>query len=237
MQDPRIILTLLLLVGAIAFNLAGLFELQAVGGGEGLAGKGGMAGAFWTGALVAFVATPCTGPFMGAAMGAALVLPLAAALAVFAGLGLGLALPFLLLAYIPALRTRLPRPGPWMGRFQKILSIPMFLTALGLAWLLGQQRGVTGMTIGLAAMLALVLLLWWLGSRQRAGRGGGWIVALAALAVLGGAAALLPSRAPAAAAQEGGAAVRRSAAGQPARGEQAGIPLFHRRLVPDLQGQ
>ena len=205
LQDPRIILTLLLLVGAIAFNLSGLFELQAVGGGEGLAGKGGMAGAFWTGALVAFVATPCTGPFMGAAMGAALVLPLAAALAVFAGLGLGLALPFLLLAYIPALRTRLPRPGPWMGRFQKILSIPMFLTALGLAWLLGQQRGVTGMTIGLAAMLALVLLLWWLGNRQRAGRGGGWIVALAALAVLGGAAALLPSRAPAAAAQEGAA--------------------------------
>ncbi|RJG52247.1 thiol:disulfide interchange protein [Sphingobium terrigena] len=205
LQDPRIILTLLLLVSAIAFNLAGLFELRAVGGGEGLAGKGGMAGAFWTGALVAFVATPCTGPFMGAAMGAAMVLPLAAALAVFAGLGLGLALPFLLLAYIPALRTRLPRPGPWMGRFQKILAIPMFLTALGLAWLLGQQRGVVGMTIGLAAMLAFVLLLWWLGSRQRAGRGGGWIVALAGLAVLGGAVALLPSRAPAAAAQEGAA--------------------------------
>ncbi|MBV2148517.1 thioredoxin family protein [Sphingobium sp. AS12] len=205
LQDPRIILSLLLLVSAIAFNLAGLFELRAVGGGEGLAGKGGMAGAFWTGALVAFVATPCTGPFMGAAMGAAMVLPLAAALAVFAGLGLGLALPFLLLAYIPALRTRLPRPGPWMGRFQKILAIPMFLTALGLAWLLGQQRGVVGMTIGLAAMLAFVLLLWWLGSRQRAGRGGGWIVALAGLAVLGGAVALLPSRAPAAAAQEGAA--------------------------------
>lgn len=205
LQDPRIILTLLLLVSAIAFNLAGLFELRAVGGGEGLAGKGGMAGAFWTGALVAFVATPCTGPFMGAAMGAAMVLPLAAALAVFAGLGLGLALPFLLLAYIPALRTRLPRPGPWMGRFQKILAIPMFLTALGLAWLLGQQRGVVGMTIGLAAMLAFVLLLWWLGSRQRAGRGGGWIVALAGLAVLGGAVALLPSRAPAAVVQEGAA--------------------------------
>jgi len=205
LQDPRIILTLLLLVSAIAFNLAGLFELRAVGGGEGLAGKGGMAGAFWTGALVAFVATPCTGPFMGAAMGAAMVLPLAAALAVFAGLGLGLALPFLLLAYLPALRTRLPRPGPWMGRFQKILAIPMFLTALGLAWLLGQQRGVMGMTIGLAAVLAFVLLLWWLGSRQRAGRGGGWIVALAGLAVLGGAAAALPSRAPAAVSQEGAA--------------------------------
>jgi DsbC/DsbD-like thiol-disulfide interchange protein/cytochrome c biogenesis protein CcdA len=200
LQDPRIILALLLLVTGIAFNLAGLFELRAYGGGEGLAGKSGVAGSFWTGALVAFVATPCTGPFMAAAMGAALLLPLAAALAVFAGLGLGLALPFLLLAYIPALRRRLPKPGGWMGRFQKILALPMFLTALGLAWLLGQQRGVPGMTIGLGAALLLALLLWWLGGRQRIGKGGGVIVAIAALAVLAGAAYALPTSAPAASA-------------------------------------
>ncbi len=197
LQDPRIILALLLLVTGIAFNLAGLFDLSAYGGGEGLAGKGGVAGSFWTGALVAFVATPCTGPFMAAAMGAALLLPLAAALAIFAGLGLGLALPFLLLAYIPALRKRLPKPGGWMGRFQKILAIPMFLTALGLAWLLGQQRGVSGMTIGLGAALLLALLLWWLGGRQRLGKGGGWIATVAGLALLAGAAYALPTRAPA----------------------------------------
>ena len=196
LQDPRIILTLLLLVSAIAFNLAGLFELRPFGGGDGLAGKGGTMGAFWTGALVAFVATPCTGPFMAAAMGAALLLPLAAALAIFAGLGLGLALPFLLLAYIPALRSRLPRPGAWMGRFQKLLSVPMFLTALGLAWLLGQQRGVSGMTIGLGAALLLALLLWWLGARQHGGKGGGLIAGIGALALLAGAAIALPSAAP-----------------------------------------
>ncbi|WP_088184723.1 protein-disulfide reductase DsbD family protein [Sphingobium sp. Z007] len=198
LQDPRIILALLLLVTGIAFNLAGLFDLSAYGGGEGLAGKGGVAGSFWTGALVAFVATPCTGPFMAAAMGAALLLPLAAALAVFAGLGLGLALPFLLLAYVPALRKGLPKPGGWMGRFQKILAIPMFLTALGLAWLLGQQRGVSGMTIGLAAALSLALILWWLGGRQRLGKGGGWIAAIAGLALLAGAAYALPTSAAAA---------------------------------------
>ena len=198
LQDPRIILALLLLVTAIAFNLAGLFDLAAFGGGEELVGKGGLAGAFWTGALVAFVATPCTGPFMAAAMGAALLLPLPAALAVFAGLGLGLALPFLLLAYAPAIRNRLPKPGAWMGRFQKILALPMFLTALGLAWLLGQQRGVSGMTIGIGAALLLALLLWWLGGRQRAGKGGGLIAGLAALAVLAGAVLALPASAPAA---------------------------------------
>ena len=204
LQDPRIILALLLLVTAIAFNLAGLFDLNAVGGGDKLAGKGGLAGAFWTGALVAFVATPCTGPFMAAAMGAALLLPLAAALAVFAGLGLGLALPFLLLAFVPALRRRLPKPGAWMTRLQRILALPMFLTALGLAWLLGQQRGVSGMTIGLGAALGVALLLWWLGGRQRSGRSGGLIVGFAAIALAVGAAMLLPARAPAAAAAESG---------------------------------
>ncbi|SCW39171.1 Thiol:disulfide interchange protein [Sphingobium faniae] len=207
LQDPRIILLLFLLVTAIAFNLAGLFELRGFGGGERLAAKGGMTGSFWTGALVAFVATPCTGPFMGAALGAALVLPLGAALAIFAGLGLGLALPFVLLAWLPALRSRLPRPGPWMERLQRIFSIPMFLTSLGLAWLLGQQRGVPAMTIGLGAALLLALLLWWLGGRQHRGKSGGLIVLIGALALLGGGIALLPAKAPAAAAAQASGAV------------------------------
>lgn len=202
LQDPRIILLLLLLVTAIAFNLAGLFELSAVDAGGRLAGKGGKAGAFWTGALVAFVATPCTGPFMGAAMGAALVLPLPAALAIFAGLGFGIALPFLLLAYVPALRARLPRPGPWMMRLQRIFAVPMFVTALGLAWLLGQQRGVAGMTVGLGVALLLALLLWWLGARQHRGKAGGLAAVVAALGLLAGGIALLPTKAPAASSAE-----------------------------------
>ena len=161
LQDPRVILILLLLVTAIALNLAGLFELPT------LASGGEARGAFLTGALAAFVATPCTGPFLGFALGAALVLPSWAALAVFAGLGLGLALPFLLLGFVPALRRRLPRPGAWMARFQRLLSVPMFLTALGLAWILGRQSGVDGMTVGLGAAMLLGLALWWLGRGHR----------------------------------------------------------------------
>ncbi|HST35173.1 MAG TPA: thioredoxin family protein, partial [Allosphingosinicella sp.] len=179
LQDPRVILFLLLLVTAISLNLAGLFSLPMLAGGEGLARKGGAAGAFFTGGLAAFIATPCTGPFMGAALGAALVLPAAGALAVFAGLGLGLALPFLLLGFVPALRRRLPKPGKWMATFQRILSVPMFLTALGLAWILGRQTGVDGMALGLAGALALGLALWWLG---KGGRRLAWLLILAAVA-------------------------------------------------------
>jgi thiol:disulfide interchange protein len=181
LQDPRVILFLLLLVTAIALNLSGLFELPSLGGR--VAQAQGAQGAFWTGALAAFIATPCTGPFMGAALGAALVLPTAAALAVFAGLGLGLALPFLLLGFVPALRRRMPRPGPWMERFRRLMSIPMYLTALALAWVLGRQAGVDGMALGLAAALVVGLALWWLGQRQS--RGGAWLpLAPAALAAL-----------------------------------------------------
>lgn len=180
LQDPRVILVLLLLVTAIALNLAGLFELPSLAIGNRLAATGGTAGAFWTGALAAFIATPCTGPFMGAALGLALVLPVAAALAIFAGLGLGLALPFLLLGFLPGLRRKLPKPGAWMGTFRRVLSVPMFLTALGLAWILGRQAGVDGMTLGLLAALIVGLALWWTGRR------GGWLpLAPAALAAVG----------------------------------------------------
>jgi len=172
LQDPRIILSLLLLITAIALNLAGLFELPALTAGGRLAEQSGPGGAFWTGALAAFVATPCTGPFMGAALGAALVLPTPVALAIFAGLGFGLALPFLLLGFVPALQRLLPKPGAWMERFRRLMSVPMFLTALALAWVLGRQAGVDGMALGLAAAMVLGLALWWIGSRQwRGGQG------------------------------------------------------------------
>ncbi len=179
LQDPRVIGVLLLLVLGIALNLAGLFELPT----PQFAGRGGAGGAFMTGALAAFVATPCTGPFMGAALGAALVLPAAAAMLVFAGLGLGIALPFLALGFVPALRRRLPRPGAWMERLRRILSVPMFLTALALAWVLGRQAGVDGMTIGLAALLLAAIGLWWTGRRQITGRERGWWPAIAAIAL------------------------------------------------------
>jgi len=162
LQEPRVVLLLLLLTTAVALNLAGLFRLPGLSLDR---ADGGRTSAFATGALAAFVATPCTGPFMAAALGATLVLPAAGALAVFGGLGLGLALPFLLLGFVPALRRRIPRPGPWMVKLQRLLSIPMFLTALGCAWVLGRQTGVDGMALGLAAALALGLLLWWIGAR------------------------------------------------------------------------
>ncbi|MEY4951612.1 MAG: hypothetical protein RL299_36, partial [Pseudomonadota bacterium] len=153
----------------ITANLAGLFEFSV----PGFASKGSPQGAFATGLLAAFVATPCTGPFMAAAMGAALLLPVGQALALFAMLGLGLALPFLALAFMPALRRRLPKPGAWMNRFKLAMAVPMGLTALALVWL-ASRLGGNGFALA-AGLLVLILLavLVVLGRRQRNGLAGG----------------------------------------------------------------
>ena len=186
LQDPRVILFLLLLAAALTLNLAGGFALEGFGGGAALAGQGGVSGAFWTGALAAFVATPCTGPFMAAALGAALVLPAAAALAIFAGLGLGLALPFVLLGFVPALRRRMPRPGAWMETFQRWLALPMALTAAALVWLLWRQTGATGVMLGVGGTLLIGIGLWLIGRRRQVSL----VLLLGLLAI--GAAALSP---------------------------------------------
>ncbi|WP_223111511.1 protein-disulfide reductase DsbD family protein [Billgrantia pellis] len=174
LQEPRVIVGLTLLMTAIAFNLAGLFELGGFNGGAQLAEKGGATGAFWTGVLAAFVATPCSGPFMATALGAAIWLPPLAALTIFAGLGLGIALPFLVLGYFPALSRKLPRPGPWMQSVRHALAIPMFVTALALLWVLGQQLSSDGVVATLAVVMLLAAGLWLTGLRQRSGKRGSW---------------------------------------------------------------
>jgi cytochrome c biogenesis protein CcdA len=188
LQDPRTILLLLLLAVAITLNLLRAFELPALGG------SAQPAGSFGTGALAAFVATPCAGPFLGAALGTALLLPLAGAVLVFASLGLGLAFPFLLLAFVPPMRKGLPRPGAWMARLQRFLAIPMAASAVAALWLLYRLGGQPALIAGAAWMALLLALLVAFGFAQRSGRSVGIAVAALALAVTVLAIATVPRR-------------------------------------------
>jgi DsbC/DsbD-like thiol-disulfide interchange protein/cytochrome c biogenesis protein CcdA/thiol-disulfide isomerase/thioredoxin len=188
LQDPRTILVLLLLTMAITLNLLRVFEVPAI------VTEGLPSGSFGTGALAAFVATPCAGPFLGAALGAALLLPPAGSVAVFAALGLGLALPFVLVAFVPVLRRGLPRPGPWMERLQRILAIPMGLTALACLWLLWRLGGGIALQIGVVTALVAGLMLVGAGLLQRKGKLSGYPATLAAVAVTGVSLWMMPDR-------------------------------------------
>ncbi|MYL97544.1 thiol:disulfide interchange protein [Novosphingobium sp. FGD1] len=179
LQEAWVVVLLFALALSITANLLGIFEFAV----PGFASEGSPQGAFATGLLAAFVATPCTGPFMASAMGAALLLPVAPALALFAALGLGIALPFLAVAFVPALRARLPRPGKWMVTFRRIMAVPMALTAAALCWLVWRLGGASSLAYVVALGALLLALLALLGREQRRGKRA-IMPAFAALAVL-----------------------------------------------------
>jgi len=167
LQSPVIIFALLILMILITLNLMGLFELTAISFGQKLTQGTGTIGSFWTGVLAAFIATPCTGPFMALALGAALILPTVQALLLFFGLGFGLALPYLLIAYIPFIRRKLPKPGSWMEIFRKVMSIPMAVTAIALLWLLSRVGGHTAFTIAMVSTALTIIILVYIRKYQK----------------------------------------------------------------------
>lgn len=121
-------------------------------------------GSFLTGILATVVATPCTAPFMGAALGASLAMPAFYTLLVFAGLGLGMALPFLLLAYFPQGLRFLPKPGAWMEKLKQFLAFPLFATVIWLLWVISNQTSAEAL-IFLAALFVLIgFWIWFAGN-------------------------------------------------------------------------
>ena len=188
LQQPLFVAVLVYVMFAIGLSLSGVFNLGAglAGVGSGLASRSGAAGDFFTGVLAVVVASPCTVPFMGSALAYAFTASPWAALLIFLALGLGLALPFLVIGYVPALARRLPRPGAWMETLKQFLAFPMYLTAAWLAWVLGNQRGIDAVGYVLVGAIVLALGLW----LREHGRSRGLAVrALAALVLL---AALVP---------------------------------------------
>lgn len=163
LQHPWFIAALVYLMFTVGLSLSGVFTLGgSLGGvGQSLASRSGPVGDFFTGVLACVVASPCVAPFMGAPLAYAFTAPALPAMLVFLMLGLGLALPFLLIGFVPSLAKRLPRPGAWMETLKQVLAFPMYGTALWLLWVLGKQRGVDAMALVLAGLVVLGLALWW----------------------------------------------------------------------------
>ncbi|HJS35907.1 MAG TPA: protein-disulfide reductase DsbD, partial [Pseudoxanthomonas sp.] len=163
LQQPWVVGLLAYVMFAVGLSLSGVFAIghRLAGTGHGLASRRGPVGDFFTGVLAVVVASPCTAPFMGVALAYAFTAPTPLALLVFAVLGLGLALPFLLIGFVPALASRLPRPGAWMDTLKQMLAFPMYLTAVWLLWVLGKQRGIDAVGLALVGLVVLALGLWW----------------------------------------------------------------------------
>jgi thiol:disulfide interchange protein/DsbC/DsbD-like thiol-disulfide interchange protein len=164
-QSPVFLALMADLLFFLGLSLAGQFEigLTLTSTGGSLAAKQGYAGSFFTGVLAVIVATPCTAPFMGAAIGYALAQPAAVSFAVFTALALGLAAPYLALTLQPAWTGLLPRPGAWMEVVQRVVAVPLFATVIWLAWVLAQAYGTNILPALMASFLLLAIAGWFLG--------------------------------------------------------------------------
>jgi thiol:disulfide interchange protein DsbD len=165
LQSPVVVTLLSGLFFVLALNLSGVFEwgLFAQTLTSNLSARGRYADAFVSGVLATIVATPCTAPFMGAAVGYTLTQETSVSLAVFGTLGAGMALPVLLLALNPGLLKRLPRPGAWMETFKQVLAFPLYATVAWLVWVLGAQSGNDAVLALLAGLVLLAMGAWMYG--------------------------------------------------------------------------
>lgn len=186
LQSPPVVALSAYVLLLVGLNLAGVFQVGfgLSGAGDGLAAKGGGAGAFFTGALAVVVAAPCIGPLLSAPMGAALILPPLTGVLIFAVLGLGLAAPYLILSMAPGLSRFLPKPGPWMTTFKQALAFPVFAAAAYFVWVLSQQVAGPGLGAVLGGAVFLGFAAWGYERSKGSGRGALVLRILAALATL-----------------------------------------------------
>lgn len=176
LQSPYLITALAYLFFVMGLSLSGMLNIGTswMGAGQSLTERSGMSGSFFTGVLAAVVASPCTAPFMGVALGYALTQPGFVSLIVFAALGFGMALPMLVLCYMPALVDKLPRPGTWMETLKEILAFPLYLTSVWLLWVLGRQAGVNTLVAVCVGAVLIVFGIWLL-NRPASSTFGKWL--------------------------------------------------------------
>lgn len=165
LQSPIFVASLAVIFAAISVNLLGWFEFSCVrvsGGSY----SNSLLNCFATGVLAVVAASPCTAPFMGAALGYALTASIRESIFIFLALGLGMSLPWLVLSLFPVLTAWMPKPGAWMNVFRKLMAIPMLLTMIWLLWVLSQQVSFTALVLYIAAVISLCVCLFLYGKLQ-----------------------------------------------------------------------
>jgi thiol:disulfide interchange protein/DsbC/DsbD-like thiol-disulfide interchange protein len=170
-QSPAFVLAMAALFFALGLSLSGVFLIgtSVTNLGSAATTQGGLRGSFFTGVLASIAATPCTAPFMGAAIGYALTQPAIVAIAVLLTLGLGFALPIVGLSFSATLARLLPKPGRWMETMKQVLAFPLYASAGWMAWVLSVQSGSAGVLAAVVVLLAVGFVAWLLGEPSRVG--------------------------------------------------------------------
>jgi thiol:disulfide interchange protein/DsbC/DsbD-like thiol-disulfide interchange protein len=122
------------------------------------------AGSFFQGVFATVLATPCTAPFLGAALGFAFAQSPIVILAMFLAIAAGMSAPYLALSAQPAWLRFLPKPGPWMIHVKQFMGFLLLATLIFLLYVLGAQRGLGGIIWASCFLLIVAVVCWMVGA-------------------------------------------------------------------------
>ena len=154
LQSPNFVIALIWLFFTLGLNLLGAFEFTIS------TTQSKKQSSFFMGVLASIVSTPCTAPFMGAALGYGLTQSSLISILIFTCLGLGLGLPYIVLSWSPTLIKWLPKPGNWMNTLKQAFAFPMFATVIWLLWVLSDQIDPSHIVLILVGCLMIAVIVW-----------------------------------------------------------------------------
>jgi thiol:disulfide interchange protein len=130
-QFPLFGVSLTTILFVLGLNSFGVFEITV---GMSVEGGSGYKGSFINGLVAAVMAIPCSAPMLGLALPVAVnpATPWFHTLGLFLAIGFGLALPFLIISFVPAVSRVLPKPGAWMNTLKKVLGFALFAATVWL---------------------------------------------------------------------------------------------------------
>ena len=119
-------------VFALSLSMFGVFTISMPSfiGRASVGGKSPWGDAFFKGVLATFLATPCSGPFLGATLAWALLQPPGIIFVIFISVGTGMSLPYLALSLRPGLLRFMPKPGEWMITLERVMGFLLLCTAV-----------------------------------------------------------------------------------------------------------
>jgi thiol:disulfide interchange protein len=156
-QDPKALVGIISLI--VLFSL-GMFDvyLITVPGGAKSGKQTGIAGHLFSGVFATVLATPCSGPFLGAVLAWSVTQPAIVIFTVYASIGIGMSFPYVLFSASRRLMSIVPRPGEWMNDFKKIMGF--LLLGFAVYLMLGLPADLVVPTVLFCVLISLAVVLY-----------------------------------------------------------------------------
>ncbi len=157
-QSPWFLVSLIALTVVFALGLFDVYVIampHSLSSFERKSGKG-YYGEFLRGMFATLLATPCSGPFLGATLAWTLTQSTLIIFLVFASIGVGMAFPYVVFSASKTLVRLIPKPGKWTGDFKHLMGI--LLLGAAVYFLLGLPKDMVVSAVGFSTSIAFAVV-------------------------------------------------------------------------------